>query len=488
MSQSTASPHVTVATAGPRQLHPAKRLIQHAIVIGAGMGGLLAANTLARHATVVTVFERDALPNSFAPRKGIPQGQHVHALLARGLATIESSIPGFTADLVAHGAHAGDASNNATWFQEGARHVQTSIGDTAVVGTRALFEGVLRQRVGALPNVTIRDRTAVRNLCWNAERTRVTGVRLAERGDDSFTLCHEPADLVVDASGRGSQRATWLSDAGFPAAPVTELPSGVRYTSRTFARRDPSTPDRIALICVAGPDSRRGGIAFAIEGNRWLVTLIGRGDDNPPLDLDGFMAFARSLPLPDIAAVFEGATPLDDGHRYHTPVSTRHHVDRHTSFPAGFLPFADAICAFPPVYGQGMSVAALEAQVLDTCLATGTDRLFERFTHNISPMLNNAWDLACGGELPLLLSSDQLPRKVRFLQRYLHHLHQAARSDRRVAAAFTNVVHLNAPATSLVAPRIACRVIAARFGRHSKRGEVSVTPTVPQPAHASRAR
>ncbi len=488
MSPSITSPHGTLATDNRQQLHHTNRPLRHAVVIGAGMGGLLAANALARHAATVTMLERDVLSTDFAPRKGVPQGQHVHALLARGLSTIEAAVPGFTADLVALGANAGDASNNAIWFQDGARHLQTTTGETAVVATRALFEGVLRQRVGALPNVTIRDRTAVRNLCWNAERTRVTGVRLAERGDDSFTLCHEPADLVIDASGRGSQLATWLADAGFPAAPVTEIPSGVRYTSRTFARRDTSIPERIALICVAGPDSRRGGIAFAIEGARWLVTLIGRENDNPPLDLDGFRAFARSLPLPDIAAVIEGAAPLDEGHRYHTPVSTRHHVERLARFPSGLLPFGDAICTLPPVYGQGMSVAALEATTLDICLATGTDRLFERFTRDITPILDNAWDLACGGELPLLFPPEQLPRKVRFLQRYLHLLHQAARSDHQVAAAFTNVVHLNAPAASLAAPRIACRVIAAQFGRPNKRGEVSVTPAVPQPTHASRAR
>jgi 2-polyprenyl-6-methoxyphenol hydroxylase-like FAD-dependent oxidoreductase len=467
MSLSITPPHGTVAIDRPQNLHRAPRPLRHAIVIGAGMGGLLAANALANHAVAVTVFERDALPTGFEPRKGVPQGQHVHALLARGLQAIEQAVPGYTAALEAHGATTGDPGQNVSWFQGGTRHLRTMVGTTAVVGTRPLLEGVLRQHVSALPNVTIRDRAAVRNFCWNAERTRVTGVRLAERGDDSFTLCHEPADFVVDASGRGSQATIWLADAGFPIVPDSTIDSGVRYTSRTFARNpnDPSAP--VALVCVAGPESPRGGIALAIEGNRWLVTLVGRHHDNPPLDLVGFRAFARTLPLPDIHAIVESTSPLDDGCRYHTPVSTRRHIEQVLRVPEGFLLFADSICNFPPVYGQGMSVAALEAQVLDECLAQGTTNLFQRFASGITPVVDNAWELSCTGELPLVLPTAELPRKVWFVSQYLHQLHQAAATDRIVATAFTNVVHLNASATSLLKPRIASRVLVERL-RHRR--------------------
>jgi len=469
MSLSVTPPHGTVAIDHPQHLHGATRPLRHAIVIGAGMGGLLAANALAKHAVAVTVFERDALPTGFIPRKGVPQGQHVHALLARGLRAIEEEIPGYTATLQSHGATAGDASANASWFQNGARHARTTVGSTAIVGTRPLFEGVLRQHIAAVPNVTIRDRAAVRDLCWNAERTRVTGVRLAERGHDSFTLCQEPADLVVDASGRGSQAAIWLADAGFPFLPNTTIESGVRYTSRSFTRNPNDTSAPAALVCVAGPESPRGGIAFAIEGNRWLVTLVGRHHDNPPLDLVGFRAFARTLPLPDIHAIVESSIPLDDGCRYHTPVSARHHVERASRVPEGFLLFADSICNFSPVYGQGMSVAALEAQVLDTCLAAGTANLFHRFAAGITPIVDNAWELSCTGELPFVLPTADLPRKVRFLNGYMHHLHQVAATDRTVAAAFTNVVHLNAPGTSLLRPGVVSRIVVERLLRRRPR-------------------
>lgn len=459
------------ADTSPQSLRQPPRPIRHAVVIGAGIGGLLAANALAKHAATVTILERDALPRGIEPRKGVPQGQHVHALLARGLRAVEDAVPGFIEDLQSHGAELGDASNRATWFQSGSLHARTTVGATAVVATRSLFEGVLRQRVAALPNVTIRDRTAVRDLCWNAERTRVTGVRIAERADDSFMLCHEPADLVIDASGRGTQLAAWLADAGYPATPTTMIPVGVRYTSRTFARNTPATPEQIAVVCVAGPESPRGGIAFAVEGNRWHITLIGRGDDNPPTDLAEFTAFASSLPLPDIARIITSSTPLDDGVRYHTPASTRHHFERVHHFPEGILPFADSLCAFTPVYGQGMTVAALEAEVLDTCLIGGTNDLLTRFMAGALPIIDNAWQLACGGDLPMLMPANQLPRKVRLLSRYLHRLHQAARTDATVAAAFANVVHLNAPVTSLVTPEIIVRVVTARFrGTHQASG------------------
>lgn len=432
----------------------------HAVVIGAGMGGLIAANTMAKHAKAVTILERDALPADHRHRKGTPQGLHVHALLAGGLRAYDRAVPGFVADLMAAGAHPGDIGSGSIWFQANARHRQVVTGTTAAVGTRGLFEGVLRRRVAALPNVMIRDRSPVRDLTWNDDRTAVTGVVIGGPGDDDSVVMS--ADLVIDASGRGSLLPSWLAEVGYPDIRTTGIPVDVRYASRHFARRPDDRTPEVAILCVAGPESPRGGIAFAVEGDRWHVTLAGRGGDAPPADLDGFVAFASSLPLPDIGRIVATAEPIGDGNRYHIPVSTRRHYEHASRFPRGIIPIADSICAFTPVYGQGMSVAALEADVLDACLASGADDLLSRFMQGILPVIDNAWKLACGGDLPLILPPGQLPRPLRIMSRYLRRLHAAARYDAAVATAFAQVVHLNAPVNSLVRPGIVARVLTSR--------------------------
>jgi 2-polyprenyl-6-methoxyphenol hydroxylase-like FAD-dependent oxidoreductase len=433
-----------------------------AIVIGGSVGGLLAAQALARHFDEVVVLDRDSFPAIGEHRKGTPQSHHVHALLGRGLMTIERALPGFTADLVARGAMTSDALTNVRWHQAGGRHASGTAGFTAVVASRPLIEGVLRERVCTTANVAVREGVSVQDLQWNATRTKVTGVvASALGGEQPFDLA---ADLVVDASGRGSQLATWLERAGYERPPEQRLDVNVRYASRLFRRKPGDLDGNLVTIVSSIPSNPRGGLAIAIEGDRCLITLNGRNGLTPPTGLQEFVAYASELDSQDIATFLRNAEPIGEAATYSMPRCHRRFEQVPERFPAGLLPFADSMCGFNPIFGQGMSVAALEASVLDQCLAKGMDDLARRFLEGCTPIVDGAWKLATSNDLRFMPGRQPLPRGMRLLHWYLDQLNVAARSDVEVARAFAKVVHMMEPPPSLMRPAIVGRVMKARLG------------------------
>lgn len=447
-------------------------LIGRAVVIGGSMGGLLAARALANHADQVFVLDRDTFPEDNYPRRGVPQGAHVHALLARGCEALERQFPGILQQFVAAGASVGDAMADAAWYQQGGLHASGTIGVPAIVASRPLIERVVRERVAALPNVTIRQQVAVRNLLWSDDGSRVTGVRYCGQVDD-LQETRLVADLVIDASGRGSQLPAWLEEAGIDLPDEQSMEIGIRYTSRRFRRQAHDLVGKVVTIISNSRGNPRGGLAFAIENDAWLITLTGRTGIVPPSDLDGFRRFAATLDAPVIAQFLADAEPIGEATTYAMPRSQRRFQPGPCNLPPGIIPFADAICGFNPLFGQGMSVAALEADALDTTLAAGMDDLAQRFLTQVGPIVDGAWKLAAGNDLRFVPGQQRLPFQLRFLHWYLDQLHVAARHDTTVSAAFCQVVHMLKPPQSLMQPDIARRVLVhralapLRFGAHT---------------------
>ncbi len=431
-----------------------------AIVIGAGIGGLLATRALADAYDEVLILERDTLPETGKGRKGIPQGPHVHALMSRGGTILEAQFPGIIDELVDCGALRADLVADSRWYQHGGYHLDARSGLRGLAMTRPLIEGIIRERVRALPNVVIQERTAVKGLLATADRSRVTGARISE-GPDYTDSGDIPADLVVDASGRGSHLPAWLQTLGFDAP--GERRSGVptHYASRFFRRRPGDLDGKVAVIVASSPEMPRGSVLIAQEGDRWLATLVGRGDVQPPTDLDAFIDFARSLPAPEVFDIVSTAEPLGDAAVYSFRSDQRRDYDQLARLPDGILPFADSICAFNPVYAQGMSIAAIEAEALAHCVAAGTEQLARRFFGAIARDLDNAWMLAAGTDRRFITAPEALPRKERILNGYLNRLHVAARVDPAVSVAFREVTNLQRPPTSLMRPAIMMRVLLA---------------------------
>lgn len=449
---------------------------QHAVVIGAGMAGLLAARVLADHYAEITILERDALPRSADPRKGVPQGRHAHALLARGQQILEELFPGLTRELIEQGA----ARGYGRFFAGGGYLKPVRLGPGGLFVSRPCLETAVRARVLTLSKVQIRERWSARGLVTTGADSRVTGVRLSPReaGADETVIS---ADLVLDATGRGSQAPYWIEALGYSKPEVEVVEVGMGYSSRLY-RREPNHLGGDLVLNVAPTPSQLSACGMlAQEGDRWIVTLAGYFGAHPPTDEAGFLEFARRLPVPEVFNVIRTATPLSAPTSYRFPSNQRRHYERLAHFPAGFLVIGDAMCSFTPIYGQGMTVAALEAQALEECLAGGTNDLARRFFTRASRIVDTAWSITVSNDARLSGASGRgLVASV--LDVYMDRLHIAARTDSEVAAAFLRVANMLDSPSALLHPRVALRVLRGRLRRlTADRKESRVRASVPHP-------
>jgi 2-polyprenyl-6-methoxyphenol hydroxylase-like FAD-dependent oxidoreductase len=433
---------------------------KHAIVIGGSMAGLLATRVLADHYQQVTLVERDAFPPQGENRRGVPQGRHTHGLLASGRQVLDRLFPGISEELVAGGAVSGDIVGQGRWFNEGGCHVQFASGLEGLLMSRPYLESKVRARVLALANVQNRQSCDATGLLASADNRRVTGIRTASEAIS--------ADMILDASGRGSHSPQWLEAIGYAKPQEERVEIALGYASRFFRRHSQDLNGDMAVIIPPTPHGRQGGVMLAQEGDRWTVTLVSHFGNYAPMELDGFREFARNLPAPFIYDTIRNAEPLGDPATARFPASVRRRYEKMQSFPEGYLVFGDAISSFNPVYGQGMSVAALEAMELDAVLREGSENLAQRFFLRAAKVVDIPWSIAVGNDLRMPETTGPRNAGVTFINWYMERLHQAAHHDPVASLAFHRVANLLAPPPSVMHPRIAMRVLLGNLRRHPK--------------------
>jgi 2-polyprenyl-6-methoxyphenol hydroxylase-like FAD-dependent oxidoreductase len=407
----------------------------------------------------VTVVDRDVMPAIGQHRRGVPQDRHLHVLHPRGAHVLDELFPGLLARMTAHGAVRGDSTGTGRWLLSGHRFRQENSGISGVLASRPLLEGHVRAALGELPEVTFVPGHDIVGLTATDDRRRVTGVRLAPHGAAAPTR-PLPADLVIDATGRGSRTPRWLAELGYPTPNEDRLEIGLGYTSRTYRLRPGALGNDHGVVTGATPSVPRGGVLAAIEGDRYILTLSGILGDHPPIDPAEFEAFAATLGFPDITQALQGAQPLDDPVAIRFPASVRHRYERLRRFPQQLLVTGDAVCSFNPVYGQGMTVAALEALALRQLLASGASQP-RRYFHAIARLIDVAWDMAVGGDLAFPQVPGPRPAKVRLINTYLARLQAAAASDASLATAFIRVIGMLDRPETLLRPDRIIRVLRA---------------------------
>ncbi len=435
------------------------------------MAGLLAARVLRDHFDHVTIIERDKLPEGPEFRPGVPQARHAHALLAQGQQIMEDLFPGLKADFAEMGAP------SMVWGKETAMRTaggwvkRFDSGITTNVCSRVALEWHVRRRLLRHRNVTILEGQQVSHLLTDAAGTTIIGVEIeTRRGTDSRPLY---ADLIVDASGRSSHMPQWLQALGYDAPEESIVNAHLGYATRWYEIPAGFECDWKVMTIGTQPDTGllRGGGIFHVEGNRWLVIAAGTNKDYPPTEEAAFTEFIKSLPSLALYEAVQHAQPVSPIYGYRRTENLWHHYER-LNMPERLVVIGDAYCGFNPIYGQGMTVAALDALALQSLLRErGTDDLtgFGRAAHQrLAKAVKNAWLMATGEDLRYPLTEGQSPSLLdRLTQKYMDWVLRALTDDETAALAFMQAMNLSRPPISLFHPRIAWRVL--RESLRSKR-------------------
>jgi 2-polyprenyl-6-methoxyphenol hydroxylase-like FAD-dependent oxidoreductase len=431
----------------------------HAIVLGASMAGLLAARVLSESFERVTVVERDVLPVDAEHRRGASQSRHLHILLARGASILEDLFPGFIAETVAAGAPLTDALGRVRVMVSGHRLLQKDIGLQSLLCGRPLLESIVRARVRALSGVTFLEGYDVVGVTATADGRRVTGARIRTEGQAEEAV---EADVVLDATGRGSRAARWLDELGHGRPVVDKVQVGLGYATRTYRLPAGAMGKDQVMLVNATPGYQRAAVLAEQENGLSRLTVAGMLGDRPPTDPKSFDEFAASLRLPDIFEAVRDGEPVDDPVPFQYPANVRHRYEKMRSLPDGFLVMGDAVSAFNPVYGQGMTSAAMQAEAMRSVLADDRALTGRRYFQAIAKAVTPPWQISAGGDLAFPEVTGRRTVSVRMINGYLPRVHAAAAHDVELAAAFIRVGSLVDRPEALLRPDVVRRVFTPR--------------------------
>jgi 2-polyprenyl-6-methoxyphenol hydroxylase-like FAD-dependent oxidoreductase len=437
-----------------------------AVVVGAGIAGLAAAAALSDWFARVIVLERDRLSDWPAHRIGTPQARHPHGLLFGGLHALGQLLPGLDKDFFqAGGVPVRINQDLREELPNGEAMPQRDFGRVAYTMTRPLIETTLRQRILQRGNITLREGTRALNLMADPAGRRVTAVECT-RGEDnrSETI---PADLVIDASGRGQLTTILLQSIGRSLPQQTTISMDLGYSTALMDIPDNAPSDwKIALTHSRPPHSSRRAIVLPVEGNRWIMAVVGFGGDRPPAEWDELLAFLRELNTRTIHDAVKHTRPIDKVVQFGFPASVWRHFERLQDFPDGLVPVGDALCRFNPVYGQGMTVAAKEAVLLHQVLATRAAEhqslagLGLSFFAEAKSLIATAWTMAAIPDLAFPSTRGDRPTDLKQSLQFSRGLSRLAVRDETVQRLLVEVWHMMTPRNALREPQLVRRVEA----------------------------
>lgn len=438
-----------------------------AAVVGGSYAGLVTARVLADFFDEVVLIERDPVDGDTGSHAGAPQGYHAHAMLAKGGEVLEKLFPGLRQELREAGAPVFDYGEGIDFLLPAGVAPRTRTGVEIQTFTRDGLERRLRRRVLALPQVTLMAGTACTGLLRDG-RGRLSGVSYRRAGgEDAGPAGELAADLVVDASGRSSSLETWLGALGVAVPETRTVKAKVTYTSMNFDRPEEGHPDFfVAYEMLFAPRVARAGVLLAVEGGRWTCSLFGF-QEQPPTDDAGYLEFARTLDNPHLAEQLKRRSVQEPTYRY-TNVDNRwrpYHLVK--EWPDRLLAVGDAVCVFNPVYGQGLTVAAMEADLLGGMLARrraagrALDGAAREFQRRVGRLLVTPWTLSTNSDL--MWNPRRQPAGARFAHWYNSRLFRVAVKDAAVWSRFVRVVNMTAPPAVLFHPVVAAKVLATAF-------------------------
>ncbi|OBI81449.1 NAD(P)/FAD-dependent oxidoreductase [Mycobacterium sp. 1245805.9] len=435
-----------------------------AIVLGASVGGLLAARVLADFYDTVTVVERDVLPDGPQTRRGVPQGAQPHALPTRAAGIMDQLFPGFLDELVAGGARVWSDGDLSRLYLTFAGHPLLRSGkipdpESIVIhhAHRPFLEWNLRRRVRGIPNVTFLDAHDVVRLTSTAQRARVTGVVLAPR--DSGAERTLTADLVVDTTGRGSRTPLFLEQLGYRPPREDKLTVHVTYASM-WVYVAPGTMWENFIINAAEPGRPVAFAMFGGEDDTYVLAVQTMAGRPTPTDRVALLNSLTDVAPPHALAAARSAEPLTDVAHYKFPSNRWRRYDKLERMPGGLIVLGDAMCNFNPLYGQGMSVAAIEALILRDCLEEGEQGLPRRFFGQAAKEIGVAWRAAVASDLALPQIAGNRTVSVRLRNAFLDRVLSAAETEPVIVQKFLRMMNMVSKPAELFHPSTMAQMIA----------------------------
>jgi 2-polyprenyl-6-methoxyphenol hydroxylase-like FAD-dependent oxidoreductase len=433
---------------------------KRAIVVGAGLGGLSAARVLSDYFDEVMILDRDELPDDAIPRPGVPQGKHPHFLQGGGLKALEILFPGLGNELMRAGAEPINPGFDSLIEVPG-RDVWPRIkfSWSTYSLTRPLIERILRRQVQRMGNIKVRDACRVLNIVSDSNAHAATGIQCQMVNGSLETL---KSDFIVDASGNGSLTMEFLKSTGRRRPEETSIGVNIRYASALFERSRIWNDYKIVTSLPSAREQSRGGLLVPAENNSNQVVLSGRGKDIPPIDGNEFLSYARQLRTLTIYNAIKNAKRLTDITPFSFPESRWRHFAQVPDFPRGLLPIGDAICRFNPVYGQGMTVASQEANMLSDLLqALDGDSLATLapiFLTKAETLIAHPWAMSA---IPDFICPETIGKRPPDLEDRLDFqsaLNRLAVHDVKIYELLIEIRHLLKPLTLLENPSIVRRV------------------------------
>ena len=450
-------------TTDPTTHSTAVKQRSHAITIGGGIAGLLAARVLTDYFDEVTVIERDCFSDVPQPRQGVPQSYHPHVLLVQGQMILEQFFPGIRDELLQQGALSLDWAADFRWLLQGSWTPRFPSDIISCACTRNLLEATMRKFLVNNAKVKFLEGFHVTGLLSCESSSSLKGIQIRSTKGDEQVLS---AQFVLDASGRGSKSPQWLQSLGYEKPTETTVKSFLGYSTRWYRQLSNGLHDyKLLYVMPQAPNLPRGAVMHRVEGDLWLVNLIGIGGDYPPTDEAGFLEFAHSLSRPEVYDAIKHAEPISPIYGYRRTDNRLYHYERLPDLPENYVLLGDAVCAFNPVYGQGISSAALGAQTLNQCLKErGSLTGFAPYFHQkLANVIKVPWLIATGDDFRWFTTEGPRPNFLgRLMQRYLDRVMAAASESVEVYQALVQVMHLVKPPISLLQPRVIGRILLPR--------------------------
>src|SRR5215469_15452298 len=443
---------------------------EHAVAVGAGIGGLAVAGALAKYFERVDILERDQLRPSAGSRSGTPQDRHPHGLLAGGLRALDEIFPGFKSDLAAAGAVPVSFAREVQFERPDVGVLpERDFGISLLCATRPLIELVLRRRAEAVANITLRSASRVTGIVSAAGGAGVRGVRFINGLGHSEIL---DADLVVDASGRGAPTLTLLDALGWDRPKTTEIGVNISYaTAVVEIPHDAPAEWKLVLTLPDPPHVALNSVLVPTEDGRWIIAIADHSATTWIETWDTFLEASRSLITPTVHNALRYAQPPEGIRHYRFPVSTWKHFERLPRLPRGVLPVADALCRFNPIHAQGMSSAAKQARLLQDVLSRAIAEpdpiaaLQSGFMSEVGSVLETPWTMSNSADLAFPQTRGERPDNFAEAREFEAALFRAAVADPVVHRAMIEVAQLLQPQQRLQEPDIMRRIEAASVTR-----------------------